>query len=119
MNITSFILLIFGLVMVLVAFCFFLYERNRRQFDGKASGTIVGSCYDSNAFNHDGEHKYLGGDTRRLDVEPAFATTSCYPVYKYELNGKTYLRADYIMTNESDCSFFILTSWQQLGTVQQ
>lgn len=66
-----------------------------------------------------GEHKYMGGDTRRLDVEPAFATTSCYPVYKYELNGKTYLRADYIMTNESDCSFFILTSWQQLGTVQQ
>lgn len=102
MNIISFILLIFGLVMMLVAFCFFMFERNRRQFDGKVSGTIVGSCYNSNEFNHDGEHRYLGGDTRELDVEPVLATTSRYPVYRYEINGKTYMRADYIMGNESD-----------------
>ncbi len=75
MNITSFILLIFGLVMLLVAFCFFLYERNRRQFDGKVSGTIVGSCYDSNAFNHDGGAQIHG---RR------YTQTGCGTGFRYD-----------------------------------
>ncbi len=102
MNIVSFILLIFGLVMLVVAFCFLMYEKNRRQFDGKTDGKIIGSCYSSNEFNQDGEHKYLGGDTRELEVVPRFATTSRYPVYQYEVNGVTYRRADYIMGNEPD-----------------